>query len=342
MGYQQNKTIPTMKKLLLLLFTIVSITVYGQDQATKNKIKVLYFSAEELYNNKEYTATIHKIEEIETLLNGSKLGTAQNLKVKAYIGLKKYQKAKQEMEILQTLSLSDGILKEMASYSIVIDKKIEEEKEKIAAENKKRNELLNLAKEYDDNGLAIIKYNGKSGVINQKGDIVIPFKFDYIKQPYYYSQDDVSFEYNFAITNYYIATKWGSDKDIKKLFYKTGECLITANGIQIHRTGLLIFSEEEKVSVNLAKSGIFDPISKRQIIKFSDNYVLHNTFGYYLFPIQDTKTKLYGYINEKGIVVIKPMFKWAEGFYDKNAVECYAKYPSGIKIYLNRNGQRIR
>lgn len=105
----------------------MSATVYGQDEATKNKVKVLYFSAEELYNKGNYTQTVSKIKEMENLLKGKKMGTIQNLKVKSYIALKDYEKVVNEMGILQNLSLSDEIIRDIASY----DKDFQQAKENL-------------------------------------------------------------------------------------------------------------------------------------------------------------------------------------------------------------------
>lgn len=144
-----------MKKLIILFITILSVAVYGQDEATKNKAKVLYFSAEELYNNGNYTQTISKIKEIENLLGGKKIGTVQNLKVKSYIGLKDYENVVDELDILQTLPLGDEILKEVALYTAKIDGEMQKVKDFRAvvkkAENGNVEAMMELASKENSN-----------------------------------------------------------------------------------------------------------------------------------------------------------------------------------------------
>jgi len=119
-----------MKKLTtLILFLLVTQFSFGQiDNATKNKIKAYYFTAEELYKNEEYSKALAKITEIESLSRGIKLATSQNLKVKTLVNLKQYKKAKEELDALYSLNPSNDIYKQIAKYSSVIDDGLEDEK----------------------------------------------------------------------------------------------------------------------------------------------------------------------------------------------------------------------
>ena len=112
-----------MKKLTtLILFLLIAQISYGQiDNTTKNKIKAYYFTAENLYEKGEYSKALDKISEIEAF--GVKLATSQNLKVKTLVKLKQYQKAKEELGVLQrssgssSLTLSSGTNSSLASTS---------------------------------------------------------------------------------------------------------------------------------------------------------------------------------------------------------------------------------
>lgn len=91
------------------------------DNTTINKVKVIYLNAENKYKSGSYSACLDKIAEIESLTDGLRIPTAQNLKVKALIGAKKYSKAQEELELLQSLELSDEIIQDIAKYSDEIE-----------------------------------------------------------------------------------------------------------------------------------------------------------------------------------------------------------------------------
>lgn len=126
-----------MKKLTtLILFLAVTQICFGQlDNATKNKIKVMYLSADNFYKSNEYSKTLNEIDKIESLSNGLKLATAQNLKVKSLIGLNRFKEAQKELNVLYNLNPSSEILADIAQYSSKIDAAIKAEQIVI---NKKR------------------------------------------------------------------------------------------------------------------------------------------------------------------------------------------------------------
>lgn len=131
-----------MKKLTtLILSMLVAQISYGQiDNTTKNKIKAYYFIAENLYGKGEYSNALDKINEIESLSNGMKMATSQNLKIKTLVKLKEYQKAKRELELLYGLNPSNDIYKEIAEYSSKIDDGVEVEQ--LALKRKKEQERI--------------------------------------------------------------------------------------------------------------------------------------------------------------------------------------------------------
>lgn len=101
------------------------------DNATKNKIRVKFITAEEHYNNNNYKNTLEKINEIEQLLGNTILPTALNLKIKALVGLREYTEAKKELTTLENLELDEAILKDISVYSTKIDRGIESDKLRI-------------------------------------------------------------------------------------------------------------------------------------------------------------------------------------------------------------------
>tara|TARA_B110000211_G_C14063635_1_gene546713 strand:- start:204 stop:1169 length:966 start_codon:yes stop_codon:yes gene_type:complete len=132
-----------MKKLTtLILFLLIAQVSLGQiDNVTKNKIKVMYLSAENYYKSNEYTKTLNEINKIESLSKGLKLATAQNLKVKSLIGLNRFKEAQKELEVLYNLNPNSDILTDIAQYSSKIDEGINKARE---AEQK---ELKRIQKE---------------------------------------------------------------------------------------------------------------------------------------------------------------------------------------------------
>lgn len=123
MENKYNKKISiNMKSLITLTFVVLfSQTVISQSNTTMNKARAMYSTAELLYESGKYTKVIEKIEAIETLLNGSKLESAQNLKIKALVASGQFQKAQKELNILYSLEPDDDIFKDIAQYSIKID-----------------------------------------------------------------------------------------------------------------------------------------------------------------------------------------------------------------------------
>lgn len=118
------------KTVIVLVLAICSFQMsFGQyDAVTQSKIKVKFFTAEESLKNREYSKALKKVEEIEVLTNGPKSSVVQNIKVKAYIGIGMYERAKKELNLLYKLNPSDDVLKDIANYESSIDDGISEEK----------------------------------------------------------------------------------------------------------------------------------------------------------------------------------------------------------------------
>lgn len=126
-----------MRKIIVsILLLLMSFTIHAQqlDTRTKNQIKAKYFAAKDSFEAKDYSEALSKINEIEELSQGRKIATAQNLKVKTLLAQGKFQKAKDELYILEGLNLSESILKDISQYTADIDAGIEKERKAREAE----------------------------------------------------------------------------------------------------------------------------------------------------------------------------------------------------------------
>ena len=137
-----------MKKLFLLLALICANTTisYAQpqlDTRTQNQIKAKFFAAEDLYAEEKYADVLEKVAEIEELTGGKLIATAQNLKVKALIGLERYDEASEELYTLQGLTLTNDIVRDVSKHEGDIKKgkqKIIEEQQRIEQERLQKEE----------------------------------------------------------------------------------------------------------------------------------------------------------------------------------------------------------
>lgn len=145
------KVYKIMKKLITLVhFLAVAQISFGQiDNVTKNKIKVMYLSAENYYKSHEYTKTLNEIDKIESLSKRLKLATAQNLKVKSLIGLNRFKEAQKELEVLYNLNPNSEIITDIAQYSSKIDEGINKAREAEQKELKRKQKERKLKEEFN-------------------------------------------------------------------------------------------------------------------------------------------------------------------------------------------------
>lgn len=163
---------------ILILFMIGTINLQAQiDNKTKNKIKIMYLTAEKNYKARNYSACLSKIDQIENIANGIILPTAQNLKVKALLSSKKYEKAMKELDILQGLDLSDEIINDISTYADKIEKGFE--KQTALAEAHKHFTLKNCGNYCCKNrGFCVETYWKNCGHCAGKGRVeYAPFKW---------------------------------------------------------------------------------------------------------------------------------------------------------------------
>ncbi|WP_338732042.1 leucine-rich repeat domain-containing protein [Mangrovimonas cancribranchiae] len=112
----------TNKLLFFIAFIFFGQIAIGQvDTRTKNQVRAKFEIAKDYYADKEYTSTLKKLEEIEGLMNGTVIPTAQSLKVATLLKLKRYKEAKKELVILENLELSITIINEVTQYTKEIE-----------------------------------------------------------------------------------------------------------------------------------------------------------------------------------------------------------------------------
>lgn len=172
------------KKIFITLALIFMTTINANAQLgtrTQNQIKAKFLTAQEMYDEKDYSGSLEKINEIEELTNGQLLAAAQNLKVKCLVGQGKYIKAKDELYTLEGLNLSSDILKDISAYGSQIKKNVEKE-EKIQFKEKIKSDLgsdlIDYLPDFEEGTFFGSKVDGKYGYVDLKLEIVIPFDYD--------------------------------------------------------------------------------------------------------------------------------------------------------------------
>jgi Leucine-rich repeat (LRR) protein len=127
-----------MKNIVLIFtfFILHSSTVFAQelDQATLNKVKVHFFSAEKSFRQQQYQETLQKITEIQKLTKNAPSANILNLKVKTLIQLKQFKKAETTLQHLYQLKLSDAIVNDISNYNPKLEKGLASLKESEAKE----------------------------------------------------------------------------------------------------------------------------------------------------------------------------------------------------------------
>jgi hypothetical protein len=178
--------------------------------------------------------------------------------------------------------------------------------------------------DYFTNNFCSVKNDGKWGAINMKGEMIIPFEYD--NYFFFYNglaivklngtklcintkgetigSPDYKYEY----------TKEGmievSDSQDKKGFLNSkGELVIPCKYkfVSMFKDGLSFVNEiDNNNGYFIDKSGkkIYTPENGNSCDRFSEG----------LASFKDLKTLKYGFVNKKGVVIVKPIFKWVKDF----------------------------
>ncbi|TMM29851.1 WG repeat-containing protein [Polaribacter aestuariivivens] len=271
--------------IALLLFSVANINAQI-DTRTQNKIKAKFLTAQELYDNKEYTESLEKVNEIEKLTDGKLLAAAQNLKVKCLIGQEKYIKAKEELYTLEGLNLSSDIIKDISSYSSKIENYIEAEKEKnkqIISKIKLKlgPKSVEAIKTWDIKKLWGFNIDNKFGYINSNFEIIIPFEYED-------GYDRIYPEWNYLPTK--LNGKWG-------IIDRTNHVVITHKYEAAYKLGNKDFFQVKKNG----KLGIVDK-NEKMIADFIYDEIWQ-FFGNLGIAFVKLNGK-WGSLNERGEIVI--------------------------------------
>lgn len=211
-----------------------------------------------------------------------------------------------------------------------------------------------FAQDFQRNGLAIVSVKSQSGIINTSGEFVVKPKYNSIS----------SFSEGRAI----VITKQGfqvinekGQKLTKKAYhfissYKNGRAIFSGTDSKnTYRYGYLDRSGDEVIPLTYLSASDFQ--NGRAVVQLKENEFalidprgkitekyLHPFVGHYgegLLAFQQEKEGFYGYMNEKGKVVIPPKFKNVQAFHDGVAIVNDSKdylYYYGL---INKKGEYI-
>ncbi|MFT7559761.1 MAG: TPR repeat protein [Flavobacteriales bacterium] len=132
----QNKTLlQSVVSLIFMIFVLnLGFTSMAQAQSQDEKLaRAYYFESERAVNIESYSDALLAINKAEELLGKGNASTTA-IKVKIYFGQQKYNLAKQALNKFYTYEAGDKLSREMSTYLIRIDKKVEGENIRIAAQ----------------------------------------------------------------------------------------------------------------------------------------------------------------------------------------------------------------
>lgn len=166
-------------------------------------------------------------------------------------------------------------------------------------------------------GMITVTKNGKKGLYNHKGDLVIPIKYDDIAQP-----SDKSQTYSVCI-----AGKWG-------VINKKEEIIIP-----IEYDGVSLISSGYMYSV--CKVGKWGIINKKgeNITPFIYDSIDKDGFGFACGRLPVCRNGKWGFINRNGHEVIECIYDEVHQFFEEK--HCEVKL-DGIRITIDTNGNQVR
>ena len=141
------------------LSCVLAPSAYAQQisEAVQNQIRVKYINATRAYEAGNYTEALTRLEEIEGLSGGSRIPTAQGLKVKTLVGLGRWEAAREELAILFSSSPSDSVLSDVAPFAGQIDEHFAEQA-RIAAAEREREDAAWANAQFSDSEVSYTQY----------------------------------------------------------------------------------------------------------------------------------------------------------------------------------------
>lgn len=166
-------------------------------------------------------------------------------------------------------------------------------------------------------GMIIVTKNGKKGLYNHKGDLVIPIKYDDIAQP-----SDKSQTYSVCI-----AGRWG-------VINKKEEIIIPIeyDGVSLISSGYMYL---------VCKVGKWGIINKKgeNITPFIYDSIDKDGFGFACGRLPVCRNGKWGFINRNGHEVIECIYDEVHQFFEEK--HCEVKL-DGIRITIDTNGNQVR
>lgn len=213
---------------------------------------------------------------------------------------------------------------------------------------------FHYARDFQDNGLAVVEVGNRSGIIDSTGKYVVVPKYESISD---FSQgraaviDNGKFKVidesgkEFAIRGYNFIGNYKNGRalfgnDIKPGGYRYGYLDLQGREVIPAKFETANDFQEGKAVVKL-KDNQFALINISGRVLKTYNYANVGNLGEGLLPIQPTADSKFGYINENGAIVIKPQFIFAQPFKQGRAVVNIAEDFRNKTGLIDRNGSFV-
>ena len=114
--------------VFLLLFLFIFKLAYAHNHPDPQEAKGYFFAAVTAYEKKQYDDALHALDKVKKILGKNNARTLA-LKVKVYYAQGQYTSAKSSLRNFYRYKAKESLQKEMSSYLLKIDKKLEQQRE---------------------------------------------------------------------------------------------------------------------------------------------------------------------------------------------------------------------
>jgi hypothetical protein len=203
-------------------------------------------------------------------------------------------------------------------------------------------------------GIAIVRLKGLTGVIDSKGYFIVKPKYDTI-HPFSEGRATVIDQQGFKIideSGKELTTKAytfiGEYKEGRVLFsvtYEKGKNLygfLNRRGKEVIPASFLTASDfKEGKSVVKLKDGTYALINLTGKVLQKYNFAFVGEYGEGLLPFQKSPGGLFGFINEQGKIMIEPRFRWVQPFRGGSAIVTISDPNHDLYGLIDKMGQYI-
>lgn len=136
-----------MKKIIFFITFFYVGIIYSQDYDNKtvNIIRAKFNSAQDYFKENKLNNALEKIEEIELITGKPTIASALDFKIKILLEQNKLSEVRENLEALNSLDLSNDIIKNISNYNKIIKEK--EELKAKEEERKRKEQKESLKKE---------------------------------------------------------------------------------------------------------------------------------------------------------------------------------------------------